>query len=73
MNILLNMRWHVVVESEWYNVEMTDLKCEVLKFSVLEGTKKKCKVFFITCRRKANLYLLAFCNDIIQILPINKK
>lgn len=43
---------------------MTDLKCKVLKISVLGS--KKCKLFFITCRRRANLYLLAFCIDIIQ-------
>lgn len=53
---------------------MTDLKCKVLKIFGARNNKRKCKVFhFITCRRKANLYLLAFRIGIIQILPINKK
>lgn len=30
-------------------------------------------LFFITCRRRANLYLLDFCIYIIQILPTSIK
>lgn len=80
--IFWSERWIYYIEHEmacgcwkWmvYIFGMTDLKCKALKFSVLEVKKKKNAKFFITCRRKANLYLLAFCNDITQILPVNKK